>query len=126
MWSAGLRYLFMLPMSWILASRFGGAVKVLNEVKRHPFSWFLWSTVGFGLFYAPLTWASVYGESWFVAATWQLTIVAGILHDALQYALLAGDQFPCTVFTRPPFLRTDCPGFYRRSFFRHHSNPALL
>ncbi len=79
MWSAGLRYLFMLPMSWILASRFGGAVKVLNEVKSHPFPWFLWSTVGFGLFYAPLTWASVYGESWFVAATWQLTIVAGIL-----------------------------------------------
>ena len=52
MWSAGLRYLFMLPMSWILASRFGGAVKVLKEVKRHPFPWFLWSTVGFGLFYA--------------------------------------------------------------------------
>ena len=79
MWSAGLRYLFMLPMSWILASRFGGAVKVLKEVKRHPCPWFLWSTVGFGLFYAPLTWASVYGESWFVAATWQLTTVAGIL-----------------------------------------------
>lgn len=79
MWSAGLRYLFMLPMSWILASRFGGAVKVLKGVKRHPFPWFLWSTVGFGLFYVPLILASVYGESWFVAATWQLTTVAGIL-----------------------------------------------
>ena len=69
MWSAGLGDLFMLPMSWILASRFGGAVKVLKGVKRHPFPWFLWNTVGFGLFYTPLTWASVYRESWFVAAT---------------------------------------------------------
>ncbi len=31
------------------------------------------------LFYAPLCLASVYGESWFTASCWQLTIVAGIL-----------------------------------------------
>jgi drug/metabolite transporter (DMT)-like permease len=43
----------------------------------------LWSTVGFGLFYLPLTAASVYGESWFVAASWQLTIIAGILTTPL-------------------------------------------
>ena len=76
MWSASLRYLFMLPMTWVLASQRGGARAVLKEVRMHPGPWLLWSTVGFGLFYAPLTWASVYGESWRVAATWQLTIVA--------------------------------------------------
>ena len=39
----------------------------------------MWSTVGFGLFYAPLTFGSVFGESWLAAATWQLTIVAGVV-----------------------------------------------
>lgn len=38
MWSAGLRYLFMLPMSWILASRFGGAVKSAKGSKTPPIS----------------------------------------------------------------------------------------
>ena len=53
--------------------------KVTLEIKKQPFTWLLWSTVGFGLFYMPLSMASVYGESWFVAATWQITIVAGVL-----------------------------------------------
>lgn len=35
--------------------------------------------MGFGLFYGPLTLASVYGESWLTAASWQMTIVAGVL-----------------------------------------------
>ncbi|MDO5425834.1 MAG: multidrug resistance efflux transporter family protein [Eubacteriales bacterium] len=81
MWSACLRYLFMLPLLalllWVLpGDRF---TPVLKAIKRQPGSWFLWSTVGFGLFYLPLTMASVFGESWLVAASWQLTIVAGVL-----------------------------------------------
>lgn len=79
LWSACLRYLFTLPMMWLLAWRQHGMSDVLGEIKARPICWGLWSTVGFGLFYMPLTMASVYGESWFVAATWQLTIVAGIL-----------------------------------------------
>ena len=34
---------------------------------------------GLRLFYLPLTLASVFGESWLVAASWQVTIVAGVL-----------------------------------------------
>lgn len=79
MWSACLRYLFMLPMLWVVVASRRGTSEVLGEIRRHPAQWILWSTVGFGLFYAPLTMASVYGESWFVAATWQFTIVAGVL-----------------------------------------------
>lgn len=79
MWSACLRYLFTLPMMWLLVLRQRGLKPVWEEIRRRPGSWLLWSTVGFGLFYLPLTMASIYGESWFVAATWQLTIVAGIL-----------------------------------------------
>ena len=79
MWSACLRYLFTLPMMGLLLWREHGWVQVKEKISAQPLEWFIWSTVGFGLFYAPLTMASVYGESWFVAATWQMTIVAGVL-----------------------------------------------
>lgn len=39
----------------------------------------MWSTVGFGLFYAPLTFATIYAPGWLVASTFQLNIVAGSL-----------------------------------------------
>ncbi len=79
LWSACLRYLFMLPMLAALVWREHSWPKIQTEILRKPKRWILWSTVGFGLFYMPLTMASIYGESWFVAATWQLTIVAGVL-----------------------------------------------
>ncbi|MDD3173478.1 MAG: multidrug resistance efflux transporter family protein, partial [Herbinix sp.] len=44
-----------------------------------------WSTIGFGFFYAPLSFASVYGASWLVAATWQVTIIAGVLLSPLFF-----------------------------------------
>lgn len=79
LWSACLRYLFMLPMLAVLVWREHSWPMIRHEILRRPGRWILWSTVGFGLFYMPLTMASIYGESWFVAATWQLTIVAGVL-----------------------------------------------
>ena len=79
MWSASLRYLFSLPMLAVLAWRKGELVGVLSAIKKAPLTWLIWSTVGFGLFYGPLSLASIYGESWFVAATWQITILAGLL-----------------------------------------------
>lgn len=51
----------------------------LGRNNKSSGEWFLWSSVGFVLFYAPLTFGSTFGESWLAAATWQLTIVAGIL-----------------------------------------------
>lgn len=70
LWSACLRYLFTLPMMVLMLAREkGAAAEVLGEIRRRPGSWFLWSTVGFGLFYAPLTFGSVFGESWLAAAT---------------------------------------------------------
>ena len=81
MWSACLRYLIMLPILALLAWRLPGRGfgPVLAAVRDQPGAWLVWSTVGFGLFYLPLTLASVFGESWLVAASWQITIVAGIL-----------------------------------------------
>ncbi len=81
MWSASLRYLFMLPMLALVLSILPGRSfrPVLEDIKKKPLSWLTWSTVGFGLFYLPLTLASVYGESWLTATSWQITIVAGVL-----------------------------------------------
>ena len=79
LWGASLRYLFMLPILWVIVKKQNGDKAILREIRAHPVPWVLWSSVGFGLFYAPMCMASCYGESWFVAATWQITIVAGVL-----------------------------------------------
>lgn len=79
MWSASLRYIFMLPILLLIVLKNNRLNVIFNSIKRNPKYWILWSTVGFGLFYAPLTFASNYGESWLVAGCWQITIVAGIL-----------------------------------------------
>lgn len=79
MWSASLRYIFMLPILLLIVFKNNRLNVIFNSIKRNPKYWILWSTVGFGLFYAPLTFASNYGESWLVAGCWQITIVAGIL-----------------------------------------------
>ncbi|MDD3219561.1 MAG: multidrug resistance efflux transporter family protein [Lachnospiraceae bacterium] len=79
MWSACLRYIFTLPIMAVLVWKEHGMKEILEEIRQNIGKWLLWSTVGFGLFYAPLSMASIYGASWFVAATWQITIVAGVL-----------------------------------------------
>ena len=79
LWSACLRYLFMLPMLGIILYRNNGIMITIREIKKNIWGWLLWSTVGFGLFYAPLTLSSVFGSSWLAAASWQITIVAGVL-----------------------------------------------
>lgn len=79
LWGASLRYLFMLPVLWLILKKQKAIQPILQGIRAKPIPWLLWSTVGFGLFYAPMCMASCFGESWFVAATWQLTIVAGVL-----------------------------------------------
>lgn len=77
LWSAALRYFFTLPILFLLCRN--ALAPVCASIRKAPAAWFLWSTVGFGLFYAPLSAASVFAESWFTASAWQFTIVAGIL-----------------------------------------------
>ena len=79
LWSAALRYYFTLPIMCVLLLKDGQLKAVMQNIRENMFSWLLWSTVGFGLFYAPLSAASVFAEGWFTAATWQITIVAGVL-----------------------------------------------
>lgn len=78
-WSATLRFFFMLPLLFIIVGYKRNVGPVFTHIKNQPLPWIIWSTVGFGLFYAPLTFATIYGPGWLVAATFQITIIAGSL-----------------------------------------------
>lgn len=82
LWSASLRYLFMLPILLALTAKSGWA-PVWREIRRAPGRWLLWSLIGFGAFYAPMTFASAYGPGWMVAGTFQFTSFAGALETPL-------------------------------------------
>ncbi|AVB77097.1 DMT family transporter [Methanococcus maripaludis] len=86
--SASLRYIFTLPFLLIILYGKNNIKKVIFEIKNNFKEWFIWSNVGFVLFYAPLTFAGNYGPSWLIAGTWQVTIVAGILLTPLFYSLI--------------------------------------
>lgn len=79
MWSSALRYIFMLPMLYLIVLKQNKVSRVMKSIKENLFQWLIWSTIGFGMFYAPLTFASIYGESWLVAGCWQITIICGVL-----------------------------------------------
>ncbi|MGM7634595.1 DMT family transporter [Bacillus sp. Hm123] len=79
MWSASLRYLFMVPLLLIVVAARKGLHPLFQEMKKNPLSWLLWSIVGFGFFYAPLCFAAAYGPGWLIAGTWQITIISGSL-----------------------------------------------
>lgn len=85
LWSSSLRYIFMLPILFIIMIIKNELLDVLKDIIEKPIQWIVWSTVGFGLFYAPLSFASAYGASWLVAGTWQITIIAGALMSPLFY-----------------------------------------
>jgi len=78
-WSASIRFFFMLPLLFLFVAFRKQVKPVLLHIKKRPIAWIIWSTVGFGFFYAPLTFATIYAPGWLVAATFQLNIVAGSL-----------------------------------------------
>lgn len=86
-WSAALRYLFTLPLLWLLLRWRGRAAtaQVWNALRAHPLPWLGWSTIGFGLFCVCLTWSAAHAPAWLVAGTFQLTVVAGMLLGPLLY-----------------------------------------
>ncbi|WP_207400640.1 DMT family transporter [Actinomadura roseirufa] len=84
-WSGALRFLFSLPIFLVIVGLRGGVGPVLRALRAAPLPWTLWSTVGFGLFYAPMCLAADLAPGWTVAATWQVTIVCGMLLAPLLY-----------------------------------------
>ncbi len=92
LWSASLRYFFMLPFLLGIVLLQGQLKPLYNEMKKAPAAWIGWSFIGFVLFYAPLTFAAAYGAGWLVSGTWQFTIVAGVLLAPLFFIRTAHNQ----------------------------------
>ncbi|MCH1627814.1 DMT family transporter [Ferdinandcohnia quinoae] len=79
LWSSSLRYFFMVPFLVGIVLVRGNLKGLFLNMRLNPMKWVVWSTVGFGLFYGPLTFAAASGPGWLVAGTWQFTIIAGLL-----------------------------------------------
>ncbi|KMY44839.1 membrane protein [Bacillus sp. FJAT-27916] len=79
LWSASLRFFFMLPFLFIIVGYKKELKNLFCMMKENPREWLIWSFVGFGLFYAPLCFASAYSPGWLIAGSWQMTIIAGTL-----------------------------------------------
>lgn len=93
-WSASLRYFFMVPFLFIIVLYRKKLRTLLVEMKRKPKEWFIWSVVGFGLFYAPICFAAAYAPGWLIASTWQITIISGALLSPLFYEIVQTKNEP--------------------------------
>lgn len=79
LWSGVLRYFFVILILFVYLSIKGELKGVLDSIRANKVKWFIYSNIGFSLFYFALSIATVYGESWLAASFWQLTIVFGML-----------------------------------------------
>lgn len=81
-WSASLRYGFMIPFLILLLIFFQG-IKTPRQVFRLFLKdWIFWSisgSIGFGAFYALICFSADHAPGWIIAATWQLTIIASLI-----------------------------------------------
>ena len=102
LWSSSLRYIFMLPILLIIMIIKNQLFDVLNDIIKKPIQWITWSTIGFGLFYAPMSFASVFGASWLVAGTWQITIIAGALMSPLFFKYVETKNGVCKIRNKLP------------------------
>lgn len=102
-WSASLRYIFMLPILLFIVLVRRDLVALIKEMGRHPWQWLAWSIVGFGLFYAPLCYSAAYSPAWLVAGTWQFTIIAGSLLVPFFYDTVQTKNGLLKVRKRIPF-----------------------
>ncbi|TDL76715.1 multidrug resistance efflux transporter family protein [Rhodococcus qingshengii] len=102
-WSASLRYFFMIPPLLLLVYARKNLKPLLVEMKNNPRSWLLWSFVGFGLFYGPICFSAAYAPGWLIASTWQITIISGSLLAPLFFETVMTKKGPIQVKGRIPF-----------------------
>lgn len=102
-WSASLRYIFMIPFLLCIVIMRKNLRPLLNKMRKQPGKWVLWSFVGFGLFYAPLCFASAYSPGWLIAGTWQITIISGALLAPLFFETIHTKNSPLQIRGKIPF-----------------------
>ncbi len=97
-----MRYLFMLPVLFVIVLTQRKLKPLWNVMRERPGIWVLWSFVGFGLFYAPLCFASAYSPGWLIAGTWQITIISGSLLVPLFSEIVQTENGPLKVRGKIP------------------------
>nr|WP_018664725.1 multidrug resistance efflux transporter family protein [Heyndrickxia acidiproducens] len=102
-WSAVLRYVFMVPFLLVIVLARKNFQVLWKEMKKHPFQWLLWSFFGFVLFYAPLCFSAAYAPGWLVAGTWQITILSGSLLAPFFYKMVQTPEGPVRIREKIPF-----------------------
>lgn len=81
-WSASLRYAFMILFLIFLLALFQGIKTPGKVVRLFLKNWIFWTisgSIGFGAFYALICFSADHAPGWIVAATWQLTIIASLV-----------------------------------------------
>ncbi|MEH7097035.1 DMT family transporter [Neobacillus vireti] len=102
-WSASLRYFFMVPFLVLIVILRKNFKPLFLEMKKQPGRWLLWSTVGFGFFYAPICFSAAYAPGWLIAATWQITIISGSMLAPLFYETVNTENGPVQLRGKIPF-----------------------
>lgn len=82
LWSASLRYGWMLAFlvcGLLLAGKTETLRNLLRLYRQHWLFWTLTGSTGFGVFYALLSFSASFAPGWVIATTWQTTILASPL-----------------------------------------------
>ncbi|MBU1341328.1 MAG: multidrug resistance efflux transporter family protein [Proteobacteria bacterium] len=96
LWSASLRYAFMILILLTGISFFKGLNTTRGVVRLFLKNWKFWiltGSIGFGGFYSLICFSADYSPGWVIAATWQLTIIA-----TLFVLVCFGRSFPKKVW----------------------------
>ncbi len=78
-WSASLRFGYMLLFLGLILLVTRGAkalAEVLAVFRRYWLFWVAAGSIGFGIFYALISFSAAFAPGWIVATTWQTTILA--------------------------------------------------
>lgn len=86
-WTAALRFILALPFLFFIVLIKSNFKSLFSSMKEHFLSWLLWGNLAGVGFYFFLSFASIFAPAWLVAASWQLTIVAGLLLSPLFYTI---------------------------------------
>lgn len=84
-WTASLRYLLLLPMLLIIVLAQRKAKPLMSIFIGNGKMFLIWGNISFGVFYGFLTYASLFGPGWLVAAGFETTILAGLLLSPIIY-----------------------------------------
>lgn len=82
LWTASLRYGWMLLFllgGLLLTGRIATLRQILQIYRQNWLFWSLTGSIGFGIFYAMLSFSASYAPGWVIATTWQATILASPL-----------------------------------------------